>query len=243
VVLWLLDDRLEDAFFWLNLRPLLTYHAFVLLPIVGVGGFILPRFFNLPNKFAFPESRTPPPGWMRETSLALAAGLALIATFALEAAGWRSSAQVARGLVATAYLFYAVPFWRSGVRGASAAWVLRVAFGLLPAGFLAAAAFPTHRVALLHLTLVGGFGLVTLAVATRVLFGHSGMRTALDGRLRWFTVMAVVMLIGLATRVSGDYWPKIQATHYSYGALLWATGLLLWAVRALPRARVPDPED
>jgi uncharacterized protein involved in response to NO len=241
-VLALLQDRLEDRFFWLYLRPLLQFQGFILLPILGVGGFILPRFFGLASRQEFPESRTPPPGWKREAWLALGAGAAVLASFGLEAGGHPRSGSALRFVVSATYLYAQVPFFRSTIRGSSLALVLRLAFLLLPSGFLAIALFPAHRVAWLHLALIGGFSLLTLSVATRVVFGHSGQKAALAGRLPWLTLAAGMMVVGMLTRISGDYWPHITFTHYNYGALLWAAGLLLWAVRVLPRVRHPDPE-
>ncbi len=173
-VLALMQERLEERFFWLYLRPLLQFHGFILLPSLGVGGFILPRFFGLPNRHDFPESRTPPPGWTRQALWALAVGVAILVTFAIEAKGMPRLGSGLRFLVSAGYLYVQVPFFRSQVRKSSLAFALRIAFLLLPAGFLAVALFPTYRVALLHLTLIGGFGVLTLCVATRVVFGHSG---------------------------------------------------------------------
>jgi uncharacterized protein involved in response to NO len=238
----LLQDRLEDQFFWLYLRPLLQFHGFILLPILGVGGFFLPRFFGLPNRHDFPESRTPPPGWIRQALWALVVGAAILVTFVIEAKGMARVGSALRFLVSAGYLYWQVPFFRSRVRNASLALALRIAFLLLPAGFLAVALFPMYRVALLHLTLIGGFSVLTLCVATRVVFGHSGQQAAFSARHRWLTVAVVLMLLGMLTRISGDYWPKILVTHYSYGALLWAGGLLLWAIRVLPSVRRPDPD-
>jgi uncharacterized protein involved in response to NO len=241
-VLALFQDRLEDHFFWLYLRPLLQYHGFILLPILGVGGFILPRFFGLPSRQDFAESRNPPPGWMRQALLALAVGTVILASFVIEARGKPQLGSALRFLSSAVYLYWQVPFLRSRVRGSSLALALRTAFLLLPAGFLGVALFPGYRVALLHLTLIGGFSVLTLCVATRVVFGHSGQQAVLLGRLRWLTLAVVLMWLGMLTRISGDYWPKILVTHYSYGAVLWAAGLLWWAIRVLPGIGRPDPD-
>ena len=48
---------------WMTLQRLLLYQGFVLLPILGVGAFILPRFFGAASRHEFPESTSPPPGW------------------------------------------------------------------------------------------------------------------------------------------------------------------------------------
>jgi uncharacterized protein involved in response to NO len=119
---------------------------------------------------------------------------------------------------------------------------VRVAFAGIVAGFLAVALWPEYRVGLLHLTLVGGFAVITFVVATRVVFGHSGNGALLKGRNRWLLIAIGLMLFGMATRISGDFWPKVFASHYSYGAILWIAGVLLWAVHVLPKVLVADEE-
>jgi uncharacterized protein involved in response to NO len=241
-VLALFQEQIEDHYFWIRLRPLLQYQGFILLPILGVGGFILPRFFGLESRQVFPESKVPPGGWTPQVMIALAAGIAVLASFVIEAGGWPRTGAATRFVVAAGYLYWQVPFFRSKVRGSSLALGLRIAFLLLPSGFLAVTLFPGYRVALMHLTLIGGFGLLTLCVATRVLMGHTGQGSALAGRHRWLTVVILLMLVGMLTRISGDYWPRILASHYSYGGFLWAAGLLLWAIRMLPSVRRPDTD-
>jgi len=43
------------------------------------------------------------------------------------------------------------------------------------------------------------------------------------------------MLFAMVTRISGDFWPKIMASHYTYGAGIWIAGVLLWSCYALPK--------
>jgi len=51
-----------------------------------------------------------------------------------------------------------------------------------------------------------------------------------------------LMLLGMATRISGDFWPAILASHYIYGAVLWVAGVLLWSVYVLPKVLIADQE-
>jgi uncharacterized protein involved in response to NO len=50
------------------------------------------------------------------------------------------------------------------------------------------------------------------------------------------------MLIGMASRMSGDFLPRLQKSHYIYGALTWMAGLILWAWVVLPSVLRPDSE-
>ena len=242
VVLFLLETRLEDSTFWIGLRPLLLYQGFVLLPVLGVGPFILPRFFGQSSQHSFPESVVPPAGWWKRAATAALVGTLIIASFIVEAVDWPRTGHALRLITILVYLRQEISLFRLKSHGQPLATPLNAAFFLLLGGILAITLFPGYRAALLHLTFVGGLAIVTLTVATRVVFGHSGNRVRLAQRHRWLTTAIILMLVGMATRISGDFWPKILVSHYNYGALFWASGLLLWSVNVLPKILSPDPE-
>jgi uncharacterized protein involved in response to NO len=233
---WELSQSLE------LLARLLSYHSFVLLCILGAGGFLLPRFLGLGVRRRFPESTEATPPWKRSVRFAKAAGMILLLTYVLEAIGWNGAGGTARAVVIIAYLAYEMPLerlrwsWR-GVQGQ-----LIVGLVCLPLGILAAGWFSSMRLTLSHVELVGGFALITTGVATRVVFGHSGGREKLDRFHPWLTAAALLMLVGLASRISGDFLPGIQSSHYLYAAGCWMAGAVLWAACVLPRVLRPDPE-
>jgi uncharacterized protein involved in response to NO len=240
-VLAVLGHLRELDVFWINLQRLLSYQGFVLLPILGIGPFILPRLFGMQSQHDFPEMMIPAGAWWRKAVLAFGTGTLVIVSFVLEANGWYRLGYALRFGVVLGYMLIEMPFHRAPAVNALGVGV-RIAFGGIVAGFLAVALWPAYRVGLLHLTLVGGFAVITFVVATRVVFGHSGNLALLRGRNRWLLVAIGLMLFGMATRISGDFWPKVLASHYSYGAVLWIAGVLLWAVYVLPKVLVADKE-
>src|SRR5262245_14456193 len=232
----------EAAAYWVNLQKLLCYQGFVLLPILGIGPFILPRFFGLLSPHDFPETLAAAAAWSKKAALALCAGACIIASFFMEVEGWFRAAHATRFATTLAYLALEFPFHRapkfSNALGAS----LRIAFTALVSGFIVIALWPAFRVSWLHLTLIGGFAVVTFTVATRVVFGHSGDLEKLHGRNWWMLVAVALMLLGMATRISGDFWPRILVTHYSIGAVIWITGVLVWSRFVLPNVLRADDE-
>jgi uncharacterized protein involved in response to NO len=227
---------------WIALQRLLSYQGFVLLPILGIGPFLLPRFFGLPSSHSFPEGLIPPAAWRKKALLALTVGILIIVSFFAEVEGWFRTAHAVRFAVTALYILLEFPFNKAPKMNTGLGLALRIAFGSLVAGFILIAAFPAYRVSLLHLTLIGGFSVVTFAVATRVVFGHSGNLEKLQGR-NWGIIIAVgIMLFAMVTRISGDFWPKIMASHYSYGAIFWIAGVLLWSCLVLPKVLVVDTE-
>lgn len=227
---------------WVAFQRLLSYQGFVLLPILGIGPFILPRFFGLPSTHDFPTALSPTKSWRVKALLALGAGLLILVSFVLEVRGSFRAAHALRFLTAGTYLMIEVPF-RAGLKASSLpGFLIRTALAVLCAGFLAVAVLPDYRVSLLHLTLIGGFAVLTFVVATRVVFGHSGNLDRLKGRNRWLWISVGLMLFGMATRISGDFLPAILASHYSYGAVCWIIGVLIWSAYVLPKTMRVDPE-
>ena len=228
--------------YWIAVQRLLSYQGFVLLPILGIGPFLLPRFFGMPNRHDFPESLVPSRDWLKKAAVALLAGILIVSSFFLEARGSFRIPYALRFGTTLFYLFIEMPFHR-GPKAANALGAsLRISFTCLVGGLLAVALFPAYRVSLLHLTLIGGFAVLAFTVATRVVFGHSGNLALLKGRNRWLLLAVGLMLFGMATRISGDFWPKILPSHYVYGALLWVAGVLLWAAFVLPKVFVFEKE-
>ncbi len=242
-ILTILQSSRDLDAFWINLQRLLSYQGFVLLPILGIGPFLLPRFFGMTSPHDFPESPLGvPAGWTRKALTALISGSLIIFSFFIEASGAFQAAYGLRFATTLIYLILEMPFHRAPTVGNPLGLSIRIAFVGLLAGFLAVTIFPQYRVSLLHLTLVGGFAVITFVVATRVVFGHSGNLHLLKERNRWLLIAVTLMLFGMATRISGDFWPKILASHYVYGAIAWIAGVVLWAIYVLPKVLDAEPE-
>jgi uncharacterized protein involved in response to NO len=240
-ILRIMAARGEPDPAWVTLQRLLSYQGFVLLPILGIGPFLLPRFFGMPSSHDFPEStRIPPPAWTRKAWFALGIAALILMSFFVEAAGEFRLAHGLRFATTLGYLWRELPLFGAPTRNRTLGFCLQLALVGVLAGFLAVALVPRYRVSLLHLTLVGGFAVLTVVVATRVAFGHSGSLNALQQPNRWLLVAVGLMLFGMATRISGDFWPKILASHYSYGAILWTAGIAVWAWRVLPKMWIAD---
>lgn len=224
------------------LTRLLSYHAFVLLCVLGAGGFLLPRFLGLGTLRQFATASEPTPEWRKAAQFAGAAGVLIVGTYLLEAGGRPQIAVTLRAAVIAAFLWHELPLERLRWTWNGVQWLLVVGLACVPLGVLASGWWPGLRVALSHVELLSGLGLITLGVATRVVFGHSGERAQLEHFHGPLTVAGGLTLLGLLNRLSGDLVPSTMTSHYTYAAVCWCGGLLLWAVRVLPKVLKPDPD-
>lgn len=221
---------------------LLLYQGFLLLPIMGIGAFLLPRFFGLPNRQSFPESLALPPGWGLRALFALACGLGIVASFILEAGGFLRAGWVLRAVVVLVYFLREVPVHRGGWGGGSQALGLRIALFSMPLGYALMAVWPDRAVSFLHVVFISGFSLLTFVVASRVILGHSGQSEKFRVRLVPVLWLIGLVVLAMTTRVSADWMPALRLSHYAYAALAWAVGVVVWAIFILPGVTRADSE-
>lgn len=218
----------------------LLQQGFLLLPIMGIGAFLLPRFFGLPNRQNFPESLKPPPGWWRKAAFAAACGATVLLSFVAEAFHLLPLAYTLRGLAVLAYFAREVPVHKAAFSKGSLALALRIALACLPLGFFIMAAMPGRQVTFVHVVFIGGFSLLTFTVASRVILGHSGQDRLFSANLRSVFALIGFLILALATRLAADWMPDSRFTHYAYAALAWTTGVAIWAAAFLPGVRKED---
>ncbi|NBB79785.1 MAG: hypothetical protein GVY36_10110 [Verrucomicrobia bacterium] len=218
----------------------LLQQGFLLLPIMGIGAFLLPRFFGLPSRQNFPESLKPPPGWWPRAAFAAACGCGVIASFLLEAWGLLRAAWLLRAASILIYFYCEVPVHKAAFGRGSLGWSLRIALASIPIGYLSMALLPARQMTLVHIVFITGFTLLTFTVATRVVLGHSGQSEKFAQPLKSVALMAGLFVLAMATRVSADWMSELRMSHYAYASLAWAGAVGVWAIYILPSVRKPD---
>ena len=231
-----------DAF-WYRLANLLLFQGFLLFPIMGIGAFLFPRFFGMPSLQEFDESRSLPPGWIPSAAWALICGLIVMSGFIVEANGELRMGPLLRLLGAGMYFGKEVPFFRTFRKHGTLGVCLGTALLTLMTGMLCQALFPQYGKSMEHVVLIGGFGLLTMTVATRVILGHSGQSNRFKAKILPLLIMMILVVVALATRVSADVFPDVLVSHQIYAALIWIIGVGIWAFRILPGVLRPDEEE
>lgn len=220
-----------------RLGAMFLEEGFVLLPILGIAPFLLPRLLNmqLPD---VPESRAFPPGWKQRAAFAAATGLIVDLTFVLESLRLTLFAPWLRLGAILIYLLVMMP---SGTRSFLAD-CLRVGSGTIVIGIGCEALWPLYRVGALHIVFISGFSFIAMTVGIRVVFGHSGNAHLFRKRLPFFIVAASLIFLAALSRYVADLAPPARTIHLLAAAICWLLAALIWSIKVLPKVLIAEPE-
>lgn len=213
----------------MRLGRLLVEQGVFLCFVVGVGSLILPLMSGAPPP---PDLGSSPAE--RPKAFAFAgAGIAILASFILEQAGWTRGAPLARALIVAGALALAAGAHRAPGKPGFHRRLVWISTWLVPAGLVVSALWPDYRVPALHILFIGGFGLMAFGVATHVSLAHLGLESLALGRPMAVVVMAAGFFLALAARLAADA-SETYFTHLAWAAGLWICGSLVWLVFLAP---------
>lgn len=221
---------------------LLWTQAFFLLPVLGIGSFLFPRFLAMNNRQIVEEARNPTAGWCKKARFAGFCGIVILLSFVLEAWSLLRLGSLLRGCGIVLFLGIELPYremWKQKTRLARS---LRMALASFLFGYFLIALWPDARLSLLHVVMMTGFGLVTLVVATRVVLGHSGQSHRFETSLKPVLWLAICFKVALVIRILVEFFPTLAVGLYAKSGLVMAAGFVLWGFTILPSVRKPDTE-
>jgi hypothetical protein len=215
----------------------------VLSLVLGVGGLLVPTFTGMRNPLLIPGV-----AGAHERRGRLALYVVFIAAFALafvaELAGHARMGSLLRAATASAIGLMVWKLWRLPGRRDIPAFVLWGSGWLVMAGLWAVAVYPAFTLGGLHLVFIGGFGLLTLGISTRVVVAH-GRHPIADERRVLTPLVVTLVMVALLARLAGEWWSARAVHLFATSGTAWTLAWILWGTRALPRiakvAAAPAP--
>lgn len=219
-----------------RLANLLLYQGLLLPPVLGIGSFVFPRMLG----GDFGEPKTAKQSKVKLIR-ALAAAALLVASFFLEAFGQIAFGYGLRAFVAAGYLLLEVT-WRPRQGGSLTTGL----FWALAVGWLGLVLAPFHyiqHISIEHLLYIGGFGMLILIVASRVLFGHSGDLEGFFVKSKWVRFLVFLGVLAATTRAIPAWFPSTMVSHHIYASWTWGILSLLWLLWHRKRFVKRDEEE
>ena len=206
--------------------------------VLGLGGLLVPTFAMMKDPLAI-AGIARPGDRPRRRAFTLAIAALLVLAVNLEFAGLGTAAGWLRALAALVSTQLAWKLWRFPGRRDRLSWSLWTAGWCVAVGFTAAAVLPLQRVEAWHLAFVGGYALLTLGIATRVVVSHGGHAMAEERQVLSAFALAALALAGLVRTLGPAFAPAHDIAIHLLAATLGAVAVATWLAAAWPRIRHP----
>ena len=214
----------------------------VLTLVLGFGALLVPVFLEVKKPLFIPGIAEPHERPARRRFY-LVLGALLLLSFLADAIGVRAAGPWARALVGTVVLALSWKIWRLPGRRTIPAFAMWASGWCIGAGLWLSALLPLHSIAAMHLTLLGGFGALTMGIASRVVVTHGGRAPTEEARL--LTLGRAAWLgLSLASRLVAEFDAPRTAFWLALSGLAWIAAWAGWLLAARPhlrRGRKPAP--
>ena len=226
---------------WEELAPRFTLHLFtkgmMISIVLGLGGLLVPTFSAMREPLVIPGVARPGQRGPRR-ALYVPLALILVAAMAADATGRPDLGAWLRVVPATGMGLLVWKLFRLPGRKDTLSWSLWSAGWFVLLGLWTAAVVPARAILGYHVVFLGGFGLLILGIATRVVVSHGAHPVEQEGRVLRRGVMAAVA-VALLARVGAEFAPATVNLHYALSGLSWIAAWLLWGSGALTRIVKP----
>lgn len=211
----------------------LVSRGMLLAVVLGLGGLLVPTFAMVKDPLRIVGiARAGQRGPRRVFVLALAALIA--GAFLADTSDRHTLAAWMRAAAAIASTQLSWKSWSRPGRRDPLTTALWLSGWMIVLGITAAAAFPAHEIAAWHVTFVGGFGLLTMAIGTRVTVTHGGHPGTDEPKVLGWASLALLGA-ALLSRLAGGEVDPTRSHALAGAAAAWVLAWALWLSGALPR--------
>lgn len=212
----------------LYLGKVFITQGYILSFVLGVGSRLIPSLLG----------HSPPPNQIQKSlsrNAYFSLGISFLLSYLIEAFASRFIGMILRDLI---IIFIAIIPWKIFLlpkRKAVHAFGLWISCWFLMAGHVGASLFFNYKIHFLHLFYIGGLGLMTLIIATRVTLSHGGHDVRLEIKSKILYGLIFLLVLAALTRFSAGFLPAEYQSHLLYAACLWIIGISWWAIAFLPK--------
>lgn len=193
----------------------------LLLLVLGIGTRFYSFLSGLPSEFeqAPPVHRK----WFHFLGVVLAA-------FLVFAGVWRQAwAYAGLFVLSLIYLQFVWKVFRMSARSSALKWIMRIVAFCIPSAFLLCALRPDLYLIGLHILFIGVFGMITFAVASRVILAHGSYPLEMETRSKALWAFLALIMVSLALRLLyGFSEGTLREVSLKGAAIFWLAALGVW---------------
>lgn len=215
-----------DFFSIENLQPIgktLLFDALILFLVLGIGCRLVPVISGV----AIRASDTDRFKSLREFAIW---ALLVWSSYFIQFSGHGSLGLILRAGVVTTVAFRHWRLHKPIQSQSRLARLIRVSATLVPLGLLLAASLPAYGLHMMHLTYIGGFGLMTFTVASRVTLAHGRFDLSFETESKSLFALGLFFIIAAVVRVLAPFTGPNYMNSLEAAAAVWVLGLTLWCL-------------
>lgn len=205
----------------------------ILCVVMGIGGFLIPRIMGTYKT----NDKS------RSIKVHLLCALILFMSFWFEAFGAAAVGYALRAAVVT-FQFAGAGVLRGFLQPCDfyvrLAWI---SVWLIALGYWGAALWIKYKTVMLHITFIGGFSLMTFAIATMVVLSHAGEGERLKKPLGILWVVAIGLGISALERALVVLFPERYFHILGGSAVFWVVAATSWLIFMFPAILTVPKED
>lgn len=209
---------------WLRPGQVLLFQIMILSLVLGIGCRLIPVISGLA-----PLETVTGAGGRGPRNYFLGAVALIGASVGLEAGDFLREAYLLRGLVCTMIAIFAWKLFVWPQSRSRLAYLIKASGLLVLLGFWAAAYRPDLALHWMHLTYIGGFGMMTFTVASRVTLAHGGFDLDFEKKSRALLWLGGLLPFAALTRVSAPLLSHGYYSHLRYAAAVWLVAVFIWS--------------
>ena len=219
----------------------LIAEGMVLMLVMGVAGKLAPMFFGFSKANPLTQLGNAS-AIQQKLKWNLLIALGLVATFWIEYGfGLVELALYLRATIATLVFLGTMKIHRKPLERGMLVQALRWSNWAILLGMWGSAFHPQYRVEVLHVLFIGGFGMMILAIATRVILSHGKYPVEHEKTSPWLGIAAWVLFASLMIRSISTLAGRHYFSMLGLAGSLWIVALLIWGWYFVPRAVVIHP--
>ena len=198
----------------------LYFETLILFLVLGIGSRLIPVISGR----GVSDSKKP-----SEPYLNIALGVLVLLSVVLQGFGYLQTGGLLKFLVVSWISVFKWGLFKTAPSNSRLALGMRLSGTLVPLGLLLSALQPGMAIHWMHLTYIGGFGLMTLTVASRVTLAHGSYDLSFEGRSTALWITGGLILLATATRVSAPFMGEGYISHLKYAAIVWIAAVCVWS--------------
>ncbi len=219
IVILLCDYSIISPFYYQVGKNMIVLNTFLLL-IMGIAGFLAPRLMGHVSYFNKKII------WLH---ILVMAGFAMSVMF--DFLGQYQLSHLFRVMLVTLELLMTTKMSHKPQVTYTYVYLLWGALWMIVLGLWLSWIIYAYRIAFLHVVFIGGFSLLVIVVASRVVFTHSGFASLIEARRSFLWFVASLILLALVTRVSADFMPDAYFLHLAAASSVWLIAILIWLIQ------------